>query len=144
MNTIALYFDKYENGVAFSSHGLLFENVNVVRMLIDGVDIYEIDIGFEDALVFFEELSESARGSGCYLIFTCACGIAEDGGWEGVDVVAEGGYISWNFYVGGRQLKYSFRLDQYVSELESVREILNLSRNSVAPVQVIFPPDFQR
>lgn len=144
MNTIALYVDKYENGAAFSSHGLLFENVNVVRMLIDGVDIYEIDVGFEDALVFFEELSESARGIGRYLIFTCACGIAEDGGWEGVGVTAQDGYINWDFYVGGKQLKYSFRLDQYVSELQSVREILDLSHNPVAPEQVIFPLDFQR
>jgi hypothetical protein len=35
----------------------------------------------------FNELGKSIKEGGKYLIFTCACGIADDGGWDYIDVI---------------------------------------------------------
>ncbi|NOK34089.1 hypothetical protein D7W79_27130 [Corallococcus exercitus] len=72
-------------GQSLQLEGIRFSEVAFVWIRIDGEEIRSRP-PFSDAVVVFDELEQSATGSGRYLIFTCACGIAEDGGWKGVEV----------------------------------------------------------
>ena len=112
-------------------------------MLIDGEDIEELD-GFEDALVVFEELRKSTESSGKYLIFTCACGVAEDGGWEGVDVSIDGDNVKWEFEVGDKFYRYIFDKNEYLAEVQSIITPIEKTDLQIEPRSVIYPENFVR
>ena len=58
-----------------------FNNCSYLQLLIDDIDIRLFD-EFDDFLIVYSELYASAQNSGKFLIFTCACGVADDGGWD--------------------------------------------------------------
>ena len=143
MNTLTLYLDQYTNGRRLDKHGLEFVDTSLIGALIDGEDIDKSKY-FESALIYFSELEASKSSSGTYLIFTCACGIAEDGGWEGVVVSIEENIVSWEMDVGAEILRYSFDRKEYESEIESMRRSLNASDLPLEPTAVVFPENFHR
>jgi hypothetical protein len=143
MNTLILFIDEYMGSNELVKHGIQFRDSLIVKMLIDGDDVFECP-GFEDAMVFYPELLASIEGSGKYLIFTCSCGIAEDGGWEGVVVRHVGQIVSWSFDVGGRRVDYSFDAENYRNEIFSIQLPISRTHLTLEPSRVIFPIDFNR
>lgn len=143
MNTLTLYMDQIINGREVMKDGLHFTNVALIKMLIDGDDIDELEY-FKDSLIYFDELEISKSCSGNYLIFTCACGVAEDGGWEGVRVNLDDTVVSWVIDVGAEILHYTFDREQYDSEIESVKAMLELNKFPLEPKAVVFPDSFHR
>lgn len=144
MENIILYVEEYGGAKELVKDGINFKNSQVIKLLIDG---YEIDSnkGFEDSLIYFDELEKSFEKSGNYLIFTCACGIADDGGWEGVFVKVSGSKITWTIEVGDSVLNFSFDKEQYVSEVLSVKKHLESNDAlTLEPSSVTFPEDFSR
>lgn len=113
-------------------------------MLIDGEDVESSAHLGDEVLVYFDELEKSVGASGNYLIFTCVCGMAEDGGWDGVKVVLSEGVVTWELEVGGRVLLFSFNRDEYVSEIRSARAMLDTTALPVEPQKVGFPKGFHR
>lgn len=144
MENIILYVEEYEGDKKLVKDGISFKNSQIIKILIDG---YEIDNNncFEDSLIYFDELEKSFEQSGNYLIFTCACGIADDGGWEGVLVKVLDSKITWTIEVGDSILNFSFDKEQYISEILSVRKHLE-SNNllTLEPCSVTFPEHFSR
>jgi hypothetical protein len=69
-------------------------------------------------------LRDSRERSGPHLIFTCACGIAECGGWEPVEVGHRAGRVSWTLSSPG-QYSWTFDAEQYRSELEVLELLLD-------------------
>lgn len=138
MNNIFFYIEEFKDGVELLLHGIRFHDCVIVRALIDGELINEKN-GFEDSLIYIDELARSAERSGRYLIFTCACGIAEDGGWEGVEVNHYQNEVTWNFELGDEQYKFIFSKRDYLSEVDSVVGAVKRSTLSVEPSHVIFP-----
>lgn len=143
MSTLTLYLDVIENGRSMKKDGLVFSNVCVVRCWIDGMDLDDLE-DFKDSLIYFNELEKSKNVSGNYLIFTCACGIAEDGGWEGVFVKHEENAIQWVIDIGRKIYRYTFDKNEYCDEIESLRNIINMTHLPLEPTQVIFPLNFSR
>lgn len=143
MNTLALYLDALENGRSMEKDGLVFSNASIVKSLVDGEDLDDLEI-FHDSLIYFSELEESACAPGNYLIFTCACGVAEDGGWEGVAVNHNGDVIEWVIDVGSKVYRYVFNKRQYCDEIESLRTAISTDHLPLEPKQVIFPLNFHR
>ncbi|WP_216740435.1 hypothetical protein [Hahella sp. HN01] len=143
MNSFTLYPEEYRNGNTLTKDGISFSESVVVKLLIDGEDVEEIG-GFSDALVYFDELRSSIDSSGKYLIFTCANGIAEDGGWEGVSVEFGDETVNWKFEFGGRFFDYTFDRKEYVSEIDSLATYLVNCDLQLAPKSVIFPEVFSR
>jgi hypothetical protein len=144
MENIILYVEEYEGAKNLVKDGINFKDSQIIKILIDG---YEIDNnnGFEDSLIYFDELEKSFEQSGNYLIFTCACGIADDGGWEGVLVKVSDSKITWTIEVGDSILNFSFDKEQYISEVLSVKK--HLESNSLLtlePCSVTFPEHFSR
>ncbi len=142
-NSIVIYIEEYRKGSELIKHGICFNNSLLIKILIDGESIDELD-GFEDAFVVFEELLESTKSSGKYLIFTCACGIAEDGGWEGVIVIVDETEVTWEFELGDKNYQFKFGKKEYVSQVQSILIPLKETELQVEPASVIFPENFNR
>ncbi|WP_313284462.1 hypothetical protein [Delftia tsuruhatensis] len=143
MNIMNLYIEKFDGSLSLEKDGIIFSNVSIVRIMIDGEYIDEID-DFSNSLIYFEEMKNSRNGSGNYLIFTCACGIAEDGGWEGVVVNRFNRIVEWSISVGVNVYNYLFDEIQYDSEIIKIEKSLRGISLPLEPVNVIFPLNFHR
>ncbi|UOD30670.1 hypothetical protein INH39_02665 [Massilia violaceinigra] len=140
MNTLRLELENVV-GRQLIRGGIVFEDIAIVRVFVDEEDLLEA-VDFDGALVCFDELKQSMSGSGNYLIFTCACGIAEDGGWEGVAVEMTETTVSWHLEAGSRALNYCFDLTGYVASLEALGRTLATNALPLEPGQVVFPDSF--
>jgi hypothetical protein len=143
MNTLSLYLEQVTGENSLEKDGIQFREVALIKMIIDG-EYFDENEPFKDSLIFFDELEESAKKSGNYLIFTCACGIAEDGGWEGVRVTINDLNVVWELDAGMANLRYELARAEYESEIKSVKDMLEENLLPVAPVSVIFPENFRR
>ena len=143
MNTLILYLEQITGDHSISKEGIHFHNVALVKMIIDGDDINEL-FDFKDSLIVCSELEESKENSGNYLIFTCACGNAEDGGFDGVQVTLNETTVEWKIADGLRTLEYQFLRSEYDIEINSLKIMLQENSLPVEPTRVIFPIDFQR
>lgn len=143
MNSFNLYLECLNNGKFLTKDGIVFSDRVLVRLLVDGEEIDEIE-EFKDSLIVLEELVASKKCTGNYLIFTCACGIAEDGGWDGVRVFIGDDFVRWQFEVGVKILSYVFDRCQYNTEIDSISEQMKHCTLSLEPTSVIFPTSFRR
>ena len=144
MNQFVMYVDEYSDSRKLVKDGITFSNVCIIKIMIDGYDLDEREY-FRDSLVYFDELKGSYKKSGRYLIFTCGNGIADDGGWEGVDVVVTDSLVKWSIELGYSIDHFTFDKKEYEQEINSVEKYLN--RNSsliLEPSSVIFPEIFSR
>ncbi len=142
MNTITLYVDEFKgpNNLLIKS-GISFCDVQIVKLLIDGEDILMSE-GFEDTLLYFNELATSYRESGKYLLFTSSSGVTLEGVWERVEVVLGSYTIKWAFELGDKIYEYEFKKDEYISEVKSIEEYLrNNNELDLEPVSVVYPED---
>lgn len=144
MNTITLYVDEYSGSNCIVKDGITFKNVQIIKLLIDGEDI-DCDENLSGSLIYMHELSKSYIKSGKYLIFTCANGIAIDGGWEGIDVTVDADMIKWKFEVGNIFYHYTFEKDEYVSEVKSIENFLKVHNQlTLEPSVVMYPEDWNK
>ncbi|WP_147445687.1 hypothetical protein [Corallococcus aberystwythensis] len=135
--------ERVTDGRSLELDGIRFSEVAFVRIGIDGEELQSRP-QFSDALVVFDELEKSATGSGRYLIFTCACGIAEDGGWEGVEVDLDDSTVRWTLEVASEPIRFVFDRALYVSEINGLRRQLAHEALPLAPRGVVFPEGFRR
>jgi hypothetical protein len=142
MDILLLDIDLIPQGSSRIIDGIEFESVALV------VPSKECSLAkiasLNDALVVLDELKNSLNGNGKYLIFTDASGIADDGGWVGVDVKYDEKFVYWDFFVGDEKFKLTFDSDSYRSEIEKILvRIANLpSEIELEPSQVVFPEDW--
>jgi hypothetical protein len=141
MNSICIYVEEYAGDSIRNLHGINFSNSLFVKLLIDGDDIESLE-NFEDVLIYYKELRKSLEGDGKYLILTCACGIAEDGGWEGVQVRYDDMKVHWTFDAGDLGIHYSFCRTEYENEIQSIAESIQNTDLEVQPSGVIYPPGY--
>ena len=78
MNNIKINLINLESTDCVIFDNIKFNNCSYLQLLIDDIDIRLFD-EFDDFLIVYSELYASAQNSGKFLIFTCACGVAEDG-----------------------------------------------------------------
>lgn len=120
--------------------GIVFSNAVLVELFIDEKPSFSFNF-LEYALVVLSELVKSLSGDGCYLIFTSASGIADDGGWEGVDVSFNNGIVTWSFEVDDEDYHFSFDEYEYrnaINELQQKASDLP-SALDFEPTEVFFP-----
>ncbi|MBJ6764141.1 hypothetical protein JGU66_25485 [Myxococcaceae bacterium JPH2] len=142
MNLFGLSLERVVGEERKVLDGIHFSNAVFVRVFIDGDDIGCVD-PFRGSVVVFDELEKSVGASGNYLIFTCACGVAEDGGWEGVEVMQGESTVSWNLDVG-EGFRFVFERSNYVGEITSIKRMLDREALPLVPSAVIFPENFKR
>ncbi len=120
--------------------GISFSRCSFVRLRIN--DKFDNLKDFPDSLLVFSELKRSLTDSGRYLIFTCACGIADDGGWECVEVLHEERTINWRFF-RDQEFRFKFHKNSYIKEIARCAELIKSlpSDLNLKPTNFVFPED---
>jgi hypothetical protein len=139
VNILSLRIDLIGANEGREIDGMHFSSCAIVQIDVDGQSLLDRE-DFRGSCIYFPELENSALASGRFLIFTCACGIADDAGWTQVEVVHSPGIVSWTFE---REVTFHFvfALPQYKAQIESCRATLGLVPDDVVlePQCVVFP-----
>ena len=106
INVVTLKEDEY-----LIRDSIRFENCSYLQLFIDDKDIATYP-DFEDILIVPTELYKSSLQSGEYLLFTCACGVADDGGWATIKVTHSEAIVQWDFL---RDKPYCFKFSNLIS-----------------------------
>ncbi len=120
-----------------------FSNIAFINPIVDGKSLFESE-DFADSFMVYEELMKSSKDSGKYLLFTCACGVADDGGWNGVNVEKNDTEVNWEIDRNTHIIKFTFDGNQFESELKKlISEVNSLSQGfSLEPTHVNFPEEW--
>jgi len=127
MNKIQFKFEIVTD-VPIVRDTISFRNIAFINPIVDGKSLFESE-DFADSFMVYEELIKSSKGSGKYLLFTSACGVADDGGWNGVTIGKNEREVNWEIDKNTHIIKLTFDINQYQFELEKlISEINNLSQ----------------
>lgn len=140
MNQISLKITELTSDKFVLVDGVKISESILISLIIDGRchrSLKYMDV----SLVVFSELVRSLSGDGRYLIFTSACGVADEGGWEGVKVKFIEDRVDWNFHVEDAEYHFEFDLVKYEKEIRKYQKILATSKQKLElePSQVFFP-----
>ncbi|KZZ46995.1 hypothetical protein A3759_18480 [Thalassolituus sp. HI0120] len=120
-----------------SRDGIEFKNNTFIELDVDHQP-YLIYEAFEEGTVYWPELKASCLCSGEYLIFTCACGIADDAGWNLITVTHSESEVIWDFYRNGKQ-RFCFDKANYQSQINECERQMNLIQFPLAVEHAVFP-----
>ena len=128
INVVTLKEDEY-----LIRDSIRFENFSYLQLLIDYEDIATYP-DFEDMIIVPSELCKSSLQTGEYLLFTCACGVADDGGWSKIKVTHSEAIVQWDF-LRGKPYCFKFSKENYLKEIQ----IINKKSYTFIPKEIIFP-----
>ncbi len=119
--------------------GIPFSSCAFVQIEIDDINLL-VKKEFSGTLIYFNEIQRSLISSGKYLIFTCACGIADDAGWTEVDVTHHQNLIYWDFKYES-DFRFVFDAKQYRDAIETCSIAISElpSTYCIEPQSVVFP-----
>ena len=120
--------------------GISFSNITYILAFIDEINLFDLDF-FKESFLVFKELERSTLKSGKYLLFTGISGVADDAGWEYIEVLHEKDIVSWNIQRDDNKLFYVFDKIAYLKEVFQLgKEIERLSNEmKLEPLYVIYP-----
>ena len=127
INVVTLKKDEY-----LIRDSIRFENCSYLQLFIDDKDIATYP-DFEDMLIVPSELRKSSLQSGEYLLFTCACGVADDGGWATIKVTHSEAIVQWDF-LRDKPYCFKFSKENYLKEVQ----VINKEDYSFIPKEIIF------
>ena len=128
INVVTLKEDEY-----LIRDSIRFENCSYLQLFIDYEDIATYP-DFEDILIVPTELYKSSLQSGEYLLFTCACGVADDGGWATIKITHSEAIVQWDF-LRDKPYCFKFSKENYLKEVQ----VINKEDYSFIPKEIIFP-----
>ena len=119
-DTIELTFEILSGHSFKKIDGIMMGNCLLVEAKINGLKILG-ETFYEDGLIVFDELENSIEGGGDFLVFTCACGVADDGGWGMTSVQHKEDRVEWIVRRGVDEKKYSFEKQRYQNSIEQLK-----------------------
>jgi hypothetical protein len=145
MNTIEFRLHHIPNDNILVLDGVEFRNAAIVKLFIDGSAIETFDY-LDVVLIVFSELVRSLAGDGSYLFFTSASGIADEGGWEGVEVRYDKGTVSWAFSIEDKQYRFVFNENEYRDAIKNLKKDVKAlpQGQQLEPTEVFFPESWDR
>lgn len=139
MNKLKLELDILRGKDRMEYESIIYSNCAFIRLVIDGVNLIT---STEDrkGVIVWEEIRKTVNDSGQYLILTCVCGIADDAGFDLVEVERKENSVSWKFN-DESNWNWEFPIDEYDEEINRVgKEINEMEINiTLEPDNVIFP-----
>ena len=120
MNSIEFELEVIEADQVVEYDSIEFSSCCLVRVKIDNEYLHHQN-KFEDVVLVLAEVEKSCQQNGDYLIMVCACGIADDGGWDKIKVSHTDKLINWNFF-REEKFTFSFEKGQYISSLKYIVE----------------------
>ncbi len=120
--------------------GVSFSNMAYLLVFVDGVNLFTLDL-FQESFLVFKELKNSISKSGKYLLFTGVSGIADDAGWEYVEVFHEENSVTWKVRRDDTLRSYIFDRIDYLKEISIVEKKIELLNSSMKlePLYVVYP-----
>ena len=134
MNTIQLDIEKIDSKII---DGIEFKNCIIILVSIDGRLTQDIDF-LRNGLVVLSELSKSKDNPGTYLIFTDPSGIADAGGWAGVEVGHSDDRITWEVKKYPDRLRFEFSKELYLNAISKMLAKVN----AIVPTVDVEPTSF--
>lgn len=140
-NSLDLRLNTVRHPAKITVGDMGFSNSKFIEMKIDDMSVINGDYIFDNTLVYWDELFKSSIESGRYLIFTSANGIADEGGWDYVDVHHIKDEIEWLIVKDGKSIKFSFNTNEYINNINSLKNQIKKSDDKLPlePVHIIFP-----
>lgn len=140
MNIIEFRTQTLDNGDRLFIGGIKFSNSLFIKIFIDNISVQELPL-LNESLIVYSELLKSLEGSGLFLIFTSASGIADEGGWEGVTVRFEGKKVHWDFEVEDTKFHFEFEANQYKNAIRKLEGdiAINAGKLKLEPAEIFFP-----
>lgn len=139
--SIELVYSKPQSKLMLD--GIIFTDIYYIDIIIDGVNIRNFNDNFVDSFVVYPELQASIEDQGKYLIFTCACGVADDGGWSGVDVIFMSDIIKWIICMDEQKVEFVFKRSKLKSEINMLAESMDKAvLEKLEPKFVEFPEEW--
>ena len=119
--------------------GIVFTNCAFIDFLIDDRNPFD-NTKEKKGFIVWDELKKTTVNSGHYLILTCVCGIADDAGFDLIEVKRTDNSVSWKF-MDESNWNWKFKKENYDSEIEHLeKEIDNIENTlTLEPEYVIFP-----
>jgi hypothetical protein len=120
--------------------GIMFSNIAYIIVSIDNENLLKNEL-FEGSFVYFDELKKSANNGGNFLIFTSISGIADDAGWNFINVLHEDNSIKWVFKRDDFKFSYLFDKNDYVQEVNYLaNKIASLDKYlTLEPSHIVYP-----
>jgi len=137
MNTIKLSLEIIKGKDWVEYENITYQNCAFIKLYIDDIDLVMLTED-EKGIVVWDEIKKSRYESGDYLIITCLCGIADDGGFQLITVTRKEQTVKWNFN-DGSNAEWEFDKNQYDSELFRLENEIQHLTVPLEPRHVIFP-----
>jgi hypothetical protein len=139
MNQLKLELDILQGKDWVEHESITYSNCAFIRLVVDGVNLIT-KTDDRKGVIVWDEIKKTINNSGQYLILTCICGIADDAGFDLVDVERKENSVSWKFN-DESNWNWEFPKEEYDSEIRRIeKEINELDMNfPLEPANVIFP-----
>jgi hypothetical protein len=141
MNIITFDVKTVPGDASVEIDGLKLSGVMYLLAYVDGQNIIEGDSAFYGSFIVWDELKKSSLCSGDYLIFTSVSGVADDAGWDYVQVRHDVATVSWRFYINEDMRQWTFSRASYMAQIEALsRRLDNRPKDCfLEPRFVIYP-----
>jgi hypothetical protein len=120
----------------FEYDGIVYSKCAFIKLMVDGVD--QISETKDKGVVVWDELKRTKNDSGDFLIFTCACGVADDGGFDLVTVDRGQEIVRW-FFNDDTKIVWEFTKVDYDLKLSKLNSQIERHTVNLEPRNVIFP-----
>lgn len=136
VNNIEFKLNILESDKCIIFEDILFSNCAFIQLFVDSKEFMAITDRL--ALVVWKELKKSSLNSGNFLLLTCCCGIADDGGFDFVNVTHTDKIIEWKF-TDDSNIIWKFDKSSYITQIDKLQNEIEFLRVPLAPIDVIFP-----
>jgi hypothetical protein len=143
MNKINFKIETYEKSNALEIGGIFFDSSILIKLIVDGEDVIQSKMD-GDALLNFDAFFNSTKKDGRYLLFTSLTGIADDGGWDYIEVKHQYQEVLINFTYSNYKFDFKFSKKQYLEEVEKTKLNIELIKRdkkhlTLEPRFIVYP-----
>lgn len=139
MNKFNLVLKVFKNENSIEYEKIIYSNSAFIEPVVDGNNLTTVSKN-RKGIVVWNEVKKTISKSGQFLILTCVCGIADDGGFDLVDVKRKEKSVLWKFKDESNWI-WEFDKKEYDLEINRLKKkITELSVEiTLEPENVIFP-----
>ncbi len=137
MNKIDFKLEILQGNEIFEYESIIYSNCAFIKLIIDNIDLIK-ETKDRKGVVVWSELKKTKDNSGKFLILTCVCGVADDGGFQLVTVEHGETIVKWIFNDETKllwefdKMDYDLKLSKLDSQIEKLTVPLE-------PTNILFP-----
>jgi hypothetical protein len=137
MNLIKFELVELDGVETVEYENIIYSNCAFIKLHVDGIDLIK-ETEDRKGVVVWDELNKSKNNSGDFLIITCMCGVADDGGFKFVTIDRDENFVKWTFN-DDTKINWTFDKAQFDQELLQLETKLQNLKLPLEPKNVQFP-----